>query len=115
MPRVGASKFDKILKESGGYIVDDGYIKYIVASPLPDGLAHLIYLNEVQMQFAEIDKKLSTRLHIILYELTAYKGYMTKNMKYIHFNGKVYEVVNKKGIKRVNQYSCYHIVLDEVK
>lgn len=115
MAKAGDSTFNKVLKESGGYVLDNEFIKYIIASPLPEGLSYNIRLNEIRMQFGLLDKRLITRLHLYLYELATGRGFMTRNLKYVAFNGKVYVVRGKEPHHRADQYMCYHIMLDEIK
>lgn len=115
MAKAGDSLFNRVLKESGGYVLDNKDIKYILANPLPDNLRYAIKYPEIKIEFALVDNSLKSRLHIYLYESSAYNGFMTKNLKYIGFFGKVYVAIHKQPVRRVNQIACFHIVLDETK
>lgn len=114
----GDSTFNKVLKDSGGYVLDNKWIKYIFSVPIPDGVGFVTYTKEIVMRFCITNDKLKSRLIMYLYEPVTNNHYCTNTLKFIQFNGKVYKVINRKIINTVsennNTYYKYGILLDEI-
>ena len=97
----GDAQFNKLLKENGGYVVDDKYIKYILDLPLPDGYELLCDINDIKMKFSLDGEKLKTAIRIIVYETAGYNYFAARCIKIINFNLKNYKAASKRNDSKV--------------
>lgn len=120
MAKAGDSTFGKVLKDSGGYIVECGDFKCILSVPPPTGITCIIQTNEAMIKFVCADGKVKGRLNILVYEPVGNNNYIVDRLKYIQFYGNVYMYLGRKLKKTIRDtdtqisYYCNHIILDEV-
>lgn len=114
----GDSTFNKVLKEYGGYVLDNKWIKYIFSIEIHAGINFVVQAGECVMHFGIINSELRSRLTLYLYEPVTDKHFIAKTLKFTQFNGKVYKLSYREIIGTVLdngiKYYKYLIRMDEV-
>lgn len=114
----GDAQFNRVLKQSGGYVLDNKWIKYIFSVEIPAGINFIVQAGECVMHFGIINNTFRSRLTIYLYEPVTDKHFITKALKFIQFNGKVYRIAYREILGTVTdnniKYCKYLIHMDEV-
>lgn len=102
MAKLGDAMFNKVLNKSGGFVLDQGVIRYILAKEMPDGYSVFTPIDRVKMIFGVDADKLVSKIGLYIYEPIGNKIFVADNVKFIGFNLKTYKVTEKKPIRRVS-------------
>lgn len=100
MAKLGDAKFNKVLNSHGGFVIDHDHIKYIIAKEIPSSCSVVSPINQIAIRFGLENNKLVSRLGVLVYEPLIDKAFITNNIKFIGFNLKTYQIIDRKPIRR---------------
>lgn len=99
MTRNSNTKFNKILNEYGGFVVEQRHIKFILDQRINE-CGFYVPIDQIGMRFTTSGDRLVSAIRLFVYEPVENECFVTLNIKVLGFNLKTYRVTDRKPVRK---------------